>query len=345
MRALSFPAALRGARRRRGKAAVVAALTLASAALGASPAMAFNFGESSDARPGIAYAGGSLYQSWSGTDKNHTVNIGELAFDSSGAYNGWAGINTFSGTNTLAGTGPAITSADISGYSGAQIFVAWTAGNGQLNFAHYVGTGTLSCWYALPEYSNHSPYMVAIADQADTDSMIYLAWTGTDSAHHVNVMAISTKGCVSGISGRVTTLSDTAAAGPAITTDQTNLYLAFPGTDSAHHIYAGRFKVGTTSLAQHTCFCSYSTTDDIGLSINYSGGGELTYRGTNNSVYMMEPTLNSSTIAQNGQTQDGSYSTAHGVDITDVPGGVTIPPGPYDSFVNSANGQPYVDPI
>jgi len=330
---------LAGARRGRWKAVAVVVLTLALGAVGVVPASAFSFGESSDARPGIAYAGSTIYQAFAGTDSNNEVNIGALAFDSSGAYEGWASINTISGSSTYPGSGPSLAAATISGYPGNQIFAAWASSNGQLNIAHYTGTGSLSCWTTLPEYSWHSPYLVGVG------GTLYLAWTGTDSSHHINVMTVSTADCPTVMNGQLTMLSDTASAGPAITTDGTNLYIAWPGTGSGENLWAGQYTPGSSTLAHHTCLCSYKSTDDIGLSINYGDGGELTYRGTDNSVYMMYVSLTSSGISSGGQIHDGSYSTDHGVDITDVPSGVSIPPGPYDSFTDAASGRPTVDPI
>jgi hypothetical protein len=271
------------------------------AVLTASPAAAATFGQSSDARPGIAYAGGTVYVAWAGTDSGHTLNIGALAFNSSGAFNGWASINTFSGLQTYPGTGPSITAASVSGFSGSQILAAWTDKNGRLTLTHYVGTTTLSCLTALDVSSHHSPYLISIG------STVYLAWTALDS--HVKIARLTSNLCST--SATVVTLGDTATAGPAITTDGTNIFVAWPGTNAGNNIWAGRY-VGTASLASHTCFCSYASTDDVGLTLSYNAaGGLLSYHGTNNRLYLLSVTMDNLTASrQAGRSTAGPPNTA-----------------------------------
>jgi len=309
-------------------------VTALAVAVPAVPAAAFTFGQSSDARPGIAYAGGTLYVGWAGTDTGHSLNIGALAFTSSGAFNGWASINTISGEQTYAGTGPSITAASVPGYSGDQILAAWSDVNGRLILGHYVGTTTLSCEIALNQYTHHSPYLIAIG------GTVYLTWTGLDSAQHVNILKLSSNLCSTSTTGTVT-LSDTATAGPTLTTDGTNIFVAWPGTGSGQNIWAGQY-AGTKTLTHHTCFCQYASADDLGLTLSYAqsgGGGLLSYHGTNNRAYLLNVTMNSVSISAGGQ-QDGG-GTYHGVDVAAVPSsGTNIPSGLYDSFVDSSDGQP-----
>jgi hypothetical protein len=61
---------------------------------------------------------------------------------------------------------------------------------------------------------------------------IALAWTGTDAAHHLNVMT-SPNGQTFG--GKVT-LGDTSIDGPAIASGNGRLFLAWTGTDASHHL-------------------------------------------------------------------------------------------------------------
>jgi hypothetical protein len=256
-----------------------------------------------------------------------------LAFTSSGAFNGWSGISTISGQQTYAGTGPSITAASVSGYGGDQILVAWSDVNGRLQLGHYVGTSSLSCQIALNQYSHHSPYVIAIG------TTVYLAWTGIDSAQHVNILKLSSNLCSTSTSGAVA-LSDTAAAGPALTTDGTDVFVAWPGTGSGQNLWAGQY-VGTATLTHHTCFCQYKSADDLGLTLSYgqAGGGLLSYHGTNNHAYLLGIGMTSDGISGGGSQLDGG-GTYHGVDVTSVPSGTNIPSGMYDSFVDSANGQP-----
>jgi hypothetical protein len=61
---------------------------------------------------------------------------------------------------------------------------------------------------------------------------IALAWTGTDAAHHLNVMT-SPNG--QNFGGKVT-LGDTSIDGPAIASGNGRLFLAWTGTDANHHL-------------------------------------------------------------------------------------------------------------
>ena len=139
------------------------------------------------------------------------------------------------------------------------------------------------------------------------------------------------------------TLNDTASAGPALTTDGTNIFVAWPGT-GAQNLWGGQY-TGTKNLTHHTCFCNYKSADDVGLTLSYNqpgGGGALAYHGTNNRVYVVSVTLNSNTVSAGGQTDDGA--TTSGVDVTAVPSSSNIPSGLYDSFADStANGRPTFD--
>lgn len=313
---------------------LAAALLLAAGWLGLAPssAYAFEFGQATDARPGIAYAGGTLYVGWAGTDGSHSLNIGALAFDSSGAFNGWASVNTINGQQTYAYTGPSVTAATVPGYSGDQILAAWTDVNGRIQLAHYVGTHTLACQLTLNQYSHHSPYLIAIG------TTVYLAWTGLDAAGHVNILKLSSNLCSTSTSG-VQTLNDTATAGPALTTDGTHIFVAWPGT-GAGNIWAGQY-VNSATLQHHTCFCDYKSADDLGLTLSYQvAGGVLSYHGTNNRVYLLHVSMNGDYILDGSQTDGGA--TYHGVDVTAVPqrSGVIIPAGLYDSFSNPANSHP-----
>ncbi len=317
---------------------VVALAAAASIAAFASPASAFSWFGQSNARPGIAYAGGTLYAGWTGTDSAHQVNIGTMSFTSSGLFNGWAAIDTMSGTSVYPGTGPAVTSSVVPKYSNAEIIVAWAAaGSGQINVAHYVGTSSWGCATTLNQYTNHSPYLIGIG------TTLYLAWTGLDPAHHVNILKLTSGACPFNANNpSPVTLGDTATAGPALTTDGAgDIFVAWPGTGSGQNLWAGQY-VGTATLAHHTCFCQYKSADDIGLTIGYGSlqTGSLSYHGTNNRVYILNVTLSGNGISSGGQV-DGGAATGHGVDVTAVTSsGTNIPAGTYDSYVDAANSEP-----
>ncbi|MGZ3493054.1 MAG: hypothetical protein ACXU9S_16415, partial [Gemmatimonadaceae bacterium] len=89
----------------------------------------------------------------------------------------------------------------------------------------------LSSVVTLPEKSSFAPAMAAF------DGKLYIAWTGTDPAHHVNVES-SSNGLTFGIK---VTLSDTSDAGPALAVSGGSLDIAWTGTDPHHHINVSYF--------------------------------------------------------------------------------------------------------
>src|SRR5207302_9319032 len=104
------------------------------------------------------------------------------------------------------------------------------------------------------------------------------------------------------------TLSDTATAGPALTSDGAgDIFVAWPGTGSGQNLWAGQY-VGTATLAHHTCFCQYKSVSDLGLTIGYSSlqNGTLSYHGTNNRVYLLSVMLSSSGISSSSQLDGGA---------------------------------------
>ena len=313
---------------------LMSAILIIFGTIGLAPrALAYSSGQASDARPGIAYAGGVLYVGWSGLDSGHTLNIGALNFDSGGAFQGWASVNTFVGTSVYPHTGPSVTAAQVPGYPGDQIIVAWADTSGLIHVGHYIGTQTLSCTGSLGgDITHHSPYLIGIG------STVYLAWTGTDQ--HIYIEPLPVNVCSASVLPPSVKLADTASAGPALTTDGSNIYVAWAGTGSGENLWAGQF-TGATTLAHHTCFCSYKSADDVGLTLSYTqpnGGGVLTYHGTNNRLYILSVTLNTNGISSNGQNDGGA--TNFGADATAVPStpGIHVPSGLYDSFVAQSTG-------
>jgi hypothetical protein len=58
--------------------------------------------------------------------------------------------------------------------------------------------------------------------------MPYIAWTGTDPQHHLNIENLYT--------GAKSTLPDTSSAAPALTVYQGRLFITWTGTDPQHHL-------------------------------------------------------------------------------------------------------------
>jgi hypothetical protein len=65
---------------------------------------------------------------------------------------------------------------------------------------------------------------------ASFNGRLYLAWTGMDDAHSLNVVS-SSDGITFG--GKVT-LGESSSAGPALTSFKGRLYLAWAGMENAH---------------------------------------------------------------------------------------------------------------
>jgi hypothetical protein len=81
----------------------------------------------------------------------------------------------------------------------------------------------------LPEHSGENPAL------ANFDDRLFLAWTGTDDAHHLNIMSSA-----DGITfENKQTLVETSIAGPALGVFggvHDRFVLAWTGTDDAHHL-------------------------------------------------------------------------------------------------------------
>lgn len=87
------------------------------------------------------------------------------------------------------------------------------------------------------------------------NGICYIAWTGTDSGKHLNVMSSTNAKDFTG----KTTLGDTSITGPALTTFNNMLYIGWTGTDSAQHLnvmsssdgvhFSNKAILGDTSIA------------------------------------------------------------------------------------------------
>jgi hypothetical protein len=298
-------------------------------------------GQSAVSRTAIATTpDGTPYIAFSGTESGEHVHIGAISgiLPFPGSSQAWNCACNQTNDTALGGTGPTLATAVIGGST--QVFVAWVGTDHHLNIAHYNGTATLVCHTTFGEESTHSPYMVSLSG-----SVIYLAWTGTD--RHLNIATLNVGNCTNN-AGRATeaaksTLTDTSVAGPAITgVTGGGIAVAWSGTDSTKHIWTGKWFAGNTSLANHTCLCSYESSDDIGLVnvTNLNSSYRLIYRGTNNGVYIADSTNGYQYPSQS--TDDGNL-TIHGPDITaDITDTTAGTPAEYDAFVGT-DGKVNVD--
>lgn len=313
-------------RRPRRTAARATVLATAAVALTlpwtASSASASTFGDTTFAAPRLTYLNGVLYTSWTGTDDQGHVNIGQVGFTTDPDHLSMTGTTV--NDTALATTGPALTGATIGGST--QLLVAWAGTDSahHIYLGRYHGTNTLDCHTQVPESTDFSPYLVGVS------SNVYLAWTGADPAHHINIALLNTNSCPDHVTlQNVVTLNDTAIGGPAMTIYNGSLYVAWAGTDAQKHIYLGRF-TGGPSLANHTCLCNLAAVSDLGMSANDAGAVTITYDGTDGRVYLAH--LKNGTTLYSNQT-DGSNATLRGGDVTDVPvNNGHYPGGQYNSF-------------
>lgn len=281
-------------------------------------------GEQADGRPDFTFAGGALYVAWTGTNSAHNVNVAE------------ANDGTVSGKNTLSdtaigGTGPALGTALLGGIP--QVFAAWAGTDSahHIYIGHYTGSSTLGCHTALPETTTISPFLVNTA--WDGHGTLYLLWTGTDSAHHINIAPVNIGACTSASGqitlGTVVTLTDTADQGPAAADLNGSLWIYWPGTNAAHNIWAGEY-TGSATLADRTPTAETST-DSLGAVYNPSTNRNwITYRGTDTRVFVAyTSSTNGADIIFNGA--DGSNTTPFGVGDGSDPDFVFVGFAGYDS--------------
>jgi hypothetical protein len=124
--------------------------------------------------------------------------------------------------------------------------LAWTGTDGS-HHLNYMTSGNGLSFSNKHTLSETSPFRPAIAAvTTDANPTVELAWTGTDPAHHVNLL--------SGVPGQgfvKVTLHETSFTAPALALNGGTVYLAWAGTDPNHSInvvpvlWRGGISVGT----------------------------------------------------------------------------------------------------
>jgi hypothetical protein len=119
------------------------------------------------------------------------------------------------------GTGPALAVFQN------HLYIAWvgTDSPSHMYIGYFQGTSTLVNHTRLADSTNFTPALAYYS--ANGLSYLYLAWTGTDSAHHVN-FEDSANG--SAFTHKVT-LTDTSARGPSLAVFNGRLYVDWVGTE------------------------------------------------------------------------------------------------------------------
>jgi hypothetical protein len=194
--------------------------------------------ETSIATPALAFGNldgtARLLLAWTGTDANHSLNVLPLTPNASESFDiGTKTVLSQFGSNA----GPSL-SADLSGSGNpppTMFVLGWSASTSQqLTFAETTDAVQVTTLPGSPlsERSANAPQFAAhSATSAD------VAWTGTDAAHHLNVLPLTLGSSNSLIPGTKTVLTETALGGPSFSrTSATTADIVWTGTDAAHHL-------------------------------------------------------------------------------------------------------------
>lgn len=187
------------------------------------------WGETSAMAPALTYENGLLYLSWTGVNTARSLNILPIII---GATSLSAGakvtLRQFS-----SGASPSLSP----GLNHAGLILSWSqAGTSVVSFATSADGKT---WPAtastLPETTASTPYMASFV--ASNMPQTYLAWTGTNSAHSLNLRYTSSYPSWPA-SGAKSTLNDMGYGPPqlAYIGGPQAVLLAWTGTDATHHL-------------------------------------------------------------------------------------------------------------
>jgi hypothetical protein len=199
------------------------------------------FGETSIGAPGLLATpriqqSSLLELAWTGTDANHSLNVLPLEAETLAP-----------GTKIVLGqfssnAGPNL---ELGGFAFSDItesVLAWTSRAQRLNLA----TSGQGGFTARPdptlqaEFSAAAPSTIVLDNPPTTGAASsWLAWTGTDPAHHLNLRMTTNFPRWGG--GAKTVLVDTAQGGPQIAHTDSMPLIAWTGTDPLHHLNVAQF--------------------------------------------------------------------------------------------------------
>jgi len=196
--------------------------------------------ESSFTAPAIALSQGGVYLAWAGADANHSLNVLPIAINASGLKPGAKTIlRQFSSSARPSLAPNVVAPATVSG-----LVISWTGTNpaNRLRFA----TSTDGAHWTEPsssplaEWSGSGPSMLALG--ITNFPHHFLAWTGTDASHSVNVRYTESFPSWP-LDNAKTTFDEQALGSPAIAnassiSDETvrQIVLAWTDTDRLHHL-------------------------------------------------------------------------------------------------------------
>jgi hypothetical protein len=181
--------------------------------------------ESSFTAPALL-VGPGFFLAWTGTDANHSLNILALSVTASGLVRGQKTVLSQNSSNA----GPHLARG-----SATVIDLVWTSRALQLRRASATLPAGLQPGIGIPETSAFAPDIFAIGPFIGAGNLLWLGWTGTDRAHHLNLESTATQ-----FPGTKTILADTALGGPALSFNLAK-QIAWTGTDAAHHVNIATF--------------------------------------------------------------------------------------------------------
>lgn len=186
------------------------------------------FGHTSFTSPAITIFEGDLLLAWAGTDPNHSLNVMKISLSSLTA----GPMRTFAFGSF---EGPSLATVDVESQTGptlTEAVLGWANKSNHLQFANTKSGLNFVAQSPLAETSQFAPVMMQYHTEGGPE--FWIAWTGTDSAHHLNVKWTTPQAFPS-ITGAKTVLRDTAFGHPGIGFNN-GLFVAWTGTDPAHHL-------------------------------------------------------------------------------------------------------------
>jgi hypothetical protein len=196
--------------------------------------------ESSFTAPAIATVGGKLYLAWAGTDTNHSLNVLPIEVSASGLKAGAKTILRQFSSSASPSLVPTIVAPNTVG----GLLLSW-AGTSPANRIRYATSTDGVHWTQpssspLAEWSGSGPSMLALGISNFPHD--FLAWTGTDANHSVNVRYTESFPAWPSANAK-TTFHEQALGSPAIAnassiSDESvrQIVLAWTGTDTLHHV-------------------------------------------------------------------------------------------------------------
>ena len=211
-----------------------ATLAGAVASMAAGPAAATVLGGTSGAGPAMVQFGSQLCAGW--TDTSHRLNVA-CGDPTIGNFQGV----TFNQSSAFA---PALAVYENT------LWIAWTGtdSNHTLNIASVPLNGNTSLQAFVVGNNDASSQAPALAvAEVNSVQQLVIAWTGTDSSHHLNV-ASSVNVDPSSTWSSTITLGQLASSGPSLAVWNGNLYIGWAGTDGNHSLNFAMATANTLSF-------------------------------------------------------------------------------------------------